>query len=58
LRLSGTLGAPLSVLHPRLADLILTFTYEYYEALSNVENYAYTNNKIAAMLTYRWEVGL
>ncbi len=58
LRASGTLGAPLSFLHPRLDDLVLTFTYEYYQALSNVKNYAYTNNKIAGLLTYRWEVGL
>ena len=58
LRVSGTLGAPLSFIHPRLDDLILTVTYEYYQALSNVKNYAYTNNKIAGLLAYRWEVGL
>ena len=58
MRASGTLGAPLKVLHPRLKDLLWTLTYEYYHALSNVPNYAYTNNKLAAMITYRWEVGL
>jgi len=58
MRASATLGGPLSVLHPRLEDLLWTFTYEYYHALSTVENYAYSNNKVAAMLTYRWEVGL
>jgi len=58
MRANATLGAPLAVLHPRLQDLVLTFTYEYYHALSTVENYAYSNNKVAAMLNYRWEVGL
>lgn len=58
MRASATVGGPLSVIHPRLEDLLWTFTYEYYHALSTVENYAYSNNKVAAMLTYRWEVGL
>ncbi|MCX5794906.1 MAG: tetratricopeptide repeat protein [Elusimicrobia bacterium] len=58
MRANGTLGAPLSLLHPKLKDLLCTLTYEYYHALSTVENYAYTNNKLAAMITYRWEVGL
>ncbi len=58
MRASGTLGAPLGVLHPKLKDLLATLTYEYYHALSTIKNYAYTNNKIAAMITYRWEVGL
>jgi len=57
-RASGTLGAPLSLLHPKLNDLVATLTYEYYQACSTVKNYSYTNNKIAGMLTYRWEVGL
>jgi hypothetical protein len=58
MRASATVGGPLAFIHPRLNDLVWTFTYEYYQALSNVMNYAYSNNKIAAMLTYRWEVGL
>ncbi|MDD5656536.1 MAG: tetratricopeptide repeat protein [Elusimicrobia bacterium] len=58
MRLDAVLGAPLSIIHPRLKDLLWTFDYEYYQALSSVENYAYTNNKIAAMLSYRWEAGL
>jgi hypothetical protein len=58
MRANGTLGAPMKLLHPRLKDLLWTLTYEYYHALSNVPNYAYTNNKLATMVTYRWEVGL
>ncbi|MBI5239191.1 MAG: tetratricopeptide repeat protein [Elusimicrobia bacterium] len=58
MRAAGTLGAPLGLLHPKLKDLLWTLTYEYYHALSNVPNYAYTNNKLATMITYRWEVGL
>jgi tetratricopeptide (TPR) repeat protein len=58
MRANGTLGAPLQLLHPKLKDLLWTLTYEYYHALSSVANYAYTNNKLATMITYRWEVGL
>lgn len=58
LRLSATAGAPLALAHAKLKDLMATFTYEYYHALSNLRNYAYTNNKVMLMLTYRWEAGL
>jgi hypothetical protein len=58
MRANATLGAPLSVAHAALKDLVWTFTYEYYHTLSTLENYAYSNNKVATMLTYRWEVGL
>ena len=54
-RLSFTLGAPLSIIHPVLKDVVGTLTYEYYQAISSVDNYSYTNNKIAALLTYRWD---
>ena len=54
-RLSLTLGAPLTFIHPVLKDIVGTITYEYYQAVSNVANYAYSNNKIAAILTYRWD---
>jgi len=57
-RLGVTYGVPLDVLHPKLKDFLGTLNYEYYQALSTVENYAYTNNKVSALLTYRWEVGL
>lgn len=57
-RVSSTLGAPLTIAHPKLKDLIGTFTYEYYHALSNIVNYEHINNKISALLTYKWELGL
>ncbi|MFI5345889.1 MAG: tetratricopeptide repeat protein [Elusimicrobiota bacterium] len=52
-----TYGAPLSLLHPKLQDLVLTLTYENYDAMSTLSNYAYTNNKISGMLTYKWAAG-
>jgi hypothetical protein len=58
LRASGTFGASLGPLHQSMKDLVWTFTYEYYQALSSITNYAYTNNKVATLLTYRWEIGL
>jgi len=58
MRADATLGVPLSLAHKTLDDFLWTLTYEYYHALSTVENYAYSNNKVATMLTYRWEVGL
>lgn len=57
-RAALTGGAPLGILHPKLKDVLATLNYEYYQATSNLVNYAYTNNKISALLTWRWEVGL
>ncbi|MBI3564606.1 MAG: hypothetical protein HY079_05345, partial [Elusimicrobia bacterium] len=57
-RLALTGGAPLGLVHPYLKDVLATLNYEYYQATSNLVNYAYTNNKISALLTWRWEVGL
>lgn len=54
-RLNFTLGAPMSFIHPVLKDVVGTLTYEYYWVNSSVTNYGYTNNKIAALLTYRWD---
>ena len=54
-RLNFTLGAPLTAIHPKLKDVMATLTYEYYQSISNVTNYGYTNNKISALLTYRWD---
>lgn len=54
-RLNLTLGAPMTFIHPVLKDVVGTITYEYYWANSSVTNYGYTNNKIAALLTYRWD---
>lgn len=57
-RVSGTLGAPLTLAHPKLKDFVGTLTYEHYHALSSLVNYEYMNNKISALLTYKWELGL
>lgn len=54
-RLSWTYGQPLGFLGKVFEPLLLTCTYEYYHANSNILNYAYTNNKISGMLTYRWD---
>jgi hypothetical protein len=58
LRADATFGAPLSFIHKRLNDLIVTVNYEYYDALSTIENYAFTNNKVSIMVTYRWDAAL
>jgi hypothetical protein len=56
-RTGFTYGAPLSLVDARLKDLILTFTYEYYDALSTISNYGYTNNKVSGLLTYKFAAG-
>jgi hypothetical protein len=58
LRAGITYGVPLDVVCPKLKDFLATFNYEYFQALSTVENYAYTNNKVSGLVTYRWELGL
>lgn len=55
-RLSVTFGQPLAPLGKLFAPLLLTATYEYLQVNSNILNYAYTNNKVSGMLTYRWEL--
>lgn len=57
-RATGTLGMPLGRLWPPLDDVVLTVTYEYFQEVSNILNFSYTNNKIGTMLTYRWGLGL
>jgi hypothetical protein len=57
-RLALTGGAPLGFIHPAVKDVLATLNYEYFQATSNLVNWAYTNNKISALLTWRWEVGL
>jgi tetratricopeptide (TPR) repeat protein len=52
-----TYGAPLSLLCPKLQDLVFTLTYENYDAMSTISNYAYTNNKVSGLLTYKWSAG-
>ena len=56
-RASATYGLPLNLAHPALKDFLMTFTYEYYHALSNIENFGYSNNKIGTLLTYKFDVG-
>lgn len=61
LRYRATYGVPLGtaffdkILPKPMKDIVLTFSYEYYRAFSNITNYAYANNKIEGMLTKRWE---
>ncbi|OQA51267.1 MAG: hypothetical protein BWY44_01157 [Candidatus Omnitrophica bacterium ADurb.Bin292] len=56
-----TAGAPLSalglgkVMPKMMRDIVFTLSYEYYRSLSNITNYAYTNNKIEGLFTKRWE---
>ncbi len=58
-----TYGAPLSTLligvgkylPSFIKDVTATVTYEYYRSLSNISNFTYTNHKIQAMLTKKWE---
>ncbi|MBI5597221.1 MAG: DUF560 domain-containing protein [Elusimicrobia bacterium] len=54
-RVSWTFGQPLGFLGKPFAPLLLTVSYEYLHANSNITNYAYTNNKVNGMLTYRWD---
>jgi len=56
-RVSGTFGAPLSLVHPALKDLIWTLTYEYYHGGSNLQNFSYFNHKVSMLLTYKWDLG-
>lgn len=55
IRAGSTFGYPLGNLWKPLKPVLWTFTYEYFHSLSNVLNYAYTNNKISTMFTYRWD---
>ncbi len=38
-----------------IKDINATATYEFYRSLSNLSNYTYSNHKVQAMLTKRWE---
>ncbi len=53
----ATFGAPLSLVTPKLADLICTLSYQYLGITSTLRNYSYTNNKITAMMTYKFAAG-
>lgn len=53
-RFDWTFGQPMGFLGKAFEPLLFTFTYEYLQANSNILNYAYSNNKVNGMLTYRW----
>lgn len=57
IRASLTYGVPLQLVHKSLQDFVMTFTYEYYQAMSTVENFSYTNDKIGTLLTYKFDLG-
>ncbi|MFA6028284.1 MAG: tetratricopeptide repeat protein [Elusimicrobiota bacterium] len=57
LRAGLTFGTPLAFIDPSLKELLWTTTLEYYHSWSNIQNYAYTDAKLAGMLTYRWDWG-
>ncbi len=48
-----TYGTPLGFVAAPLNDVLATFSYEYFHALSNLPNNAYTNNKLSSGLSYR-----
>ena len=56
-RANAGLALPLSLVWQPLSDLAWTLNYEYEQALSNLPNYAYTNNAFFTLLSYRWAVG-
>ncbi|HNX68076.1 MAG TPA: hypothetical protein PLL75_05755 [Candidatus Omnitrophota bacterium] len=60
-RYRTTYGVPLEtiligkVLPKPFKDIVFTFSYEFYRALSSVTNYTYTDNKIQTLFTKRME---
>lgn len=55
LRLRSSYGLPLTVLARFLKGSLLTLTYEYFHSSSNLPNYAYSNNKLSSLFTYRFD---
>lgn len=61
IRYRVTYGIPLEtaligkILPKPFKDIIFTFSYEYYHALSSITNYTFTNNKMEGLLTKRFE---
>lgn len=47
-------GAPLSLLWKPLAGFSGTLGFERFRQTSNLINYAYSNNRLTAMLSYKW----
>ncbi len=55
-RANLTFGTPLGFITPSLNALLMSLSYEYFHARSNIPNNAYTNNKVSASLTYRLDL--
>ncbi|MBI5630856.1 MAG: tetratricopeptide repeat protein [Elusimicrobia bacterium] len=53
---STTYGTPLSFISSAFKDLIWTVTYDYYQTISNIPNFSYTNNRIATKFSYQWKL--
>jgi len=49
-------GAPLNLLWKPLAGFTGTLGYERFKQISNLINYAYTNNRLTAMISYKWGI--
>lgn len=49
-------GAPLSLLWTPLKGFNGTLGYERFRQVSNLINYAYTNNRLTAMVSYKWGI--
>ena len=49
-------GMPLSLFWKPLAGFTSTFGYERFYQLSNLTNYTYTNNRLNAMIAYKWGI--
>lgn len=49
-------GQPLDLLWSRLRDFTGSVGYEYFMEHSNVVNYDYSNNKLTALVTYKWGI--
>ncbi|MFA6316006.1 MAG: hypothetical protein WC943_01195 [Elusimicrobiota bacterium] len=56
IRARATYGLPLSLFWKPMKGFTWTASYEYFRSLSNLESYAYTNNKISTMMTYKWDL--
>lgn len=50
------LGAPLALLWKPLSGFTGTVGYERFQQYSNILNYKYTNNRLTAMVTYKWGI--
>ena len=49
-------GAPLNLLWKPLAGFTGTFGYERFRQTSNLTNYEYSDNRLTAMISYKWGI--